>query len=64
MKPAVASIDPIKVIMIFECWEAASEYADNHPDQFLSISTHKNMKAAKAFAHYLHRMTPDWKLEV
>jgi hypothetical protein len=63
MKPAVASIDPIKVIKIFESWDAASQYAREHPDQFLSVSTHKNMKAAKGFAKYLHDMTPDWKVE-
>jgi hypothetical protein len=64
VKPAVASIDPIKVIKIFESWEAASDYADEHEDQFLSISTHKNLRQAKAFAIYLHRMTPDWTLEI
>lgn len=64
MKPVVASIDSINVIMIFECLEAASEYADEHPDQNLSISVHKGMKEANRFAHYLHRMNPEWKLEL
>ena len=64
MKPVVASIDSIKVIKIFECLEAASEYADNHPDQNMSVSVHKSMKDANRSAYHLHLMNPDWKLEV
>jgi len=63
MKVAVASIDPIKVIKLFESWDAATQYAVDNPDHFVSVSLHKDEGAAIAFANELHEMTPEWTVE-
>ena len=64
MKVAVASIDPTKVIKLFESWGAAKQYAVDNPDHFVSVSLHEDESAAIAFANELHEMTPEWSLEL
>ena len=58
----VATIDPIKVLRIFDTWEDAQDYAKANPDHFLSASKHETREQSITFAKYLQSMTPDYEI--